>query len=55
MASLITLTFFIGLAPTFYLAKWLNPPHPIQAATPLVYVHGVVRTSGPPASIRRDF
>ncbi len=45
MAALIALTVFIGFAPTFYLAKWLDPPHPIQAATPLVYVHGAIFTS----------
>lgn len=45
MAALIALTVFIGFAPTFYLAKWLDPPHPILAATPLVYVHGAIFTS----------
>lgn len=44
MAALITLTVFIGFAPTFYLAKWLDPPQPIQAATPLVYLHGAIFT-----------
>jgi hypothetical protein len=47
MAALITLTVFIGFAPTFYLAKWLDPPHPIQAATPLVYVHGAISSRKP--------
>jgi len=45
MAVLIPLTVFIGFAPTFYLAKWLDPPHPIPPMTPLVYLHGTVFTS----------
>lgn len=40
MAALIAITVFVGFAPTFYLAKWLPPPHPMQPMTPLVYLHG---------------
>jgi hypothetical protein len=40
MAMIILITVFIGFAPTFYLTKWMAPPHPMLPLTPLVILHG---------------
>ncbi len=36
---------FVGFAPTFYLSKWLTPPHPMQPMTAWVAWHGALFTS----------
>jgi hypothetical protein len=45
MAVIVLITVFIGFAPTFYLAKWMTPPHPVLPLTPLVLLHGCAFTS----------
>jgi hypothetical protein len=45
MAVIVLITVFIGFAPTFYLTKWMAPPHPMLPLTPLVILHGSVFTS----------
>lgn len=45
MAVVILVAVFIGFAPTFYLTKWVAPPHPVLPLTPLVILHGGAFTS----------
>jgi hypothetical protein len=45
MAVVTLITVFIGFAPTFYLTKWMAPPHPMLPMTPLVILHGGAFTS----------
>jgi hypothetical protein len=42
MAAIVLVVIFIGFAPSYYLRGILPAPHPYEAISPVVMIHGLV-------------